>query len=99
MMRSHSRQAELGEEEPEGRNDVEVPDPPSLEEELLDDDDDDDEEADGDGPEEDDESVNEDVPTVPEDDFGGSAKAGLCWQLTSCHDFNKVKILNVTFHT
>ena len=73
-------------EGPEG-NDVEVPDPPSLEEELLDDDDDDDdEEADGDGPEEDDESVNEDVPTVPEDDFGGSAKAGLCWQLTSsCH--------------
>ena len=25
MMRSHSRQAELGEEEPEGRSDVEVP--------------------------------------------------------------------------
>ena len=97
MMRSHSRQAEPGEEEPEGRNDVEVPDPPSLEEELLDDDDD--EEADGDGPEEEDESVNEDVSTVPEDDLGGSAKAGLCWQLTSCHDFNKVKILNVTFHT
>ena len=68
-------------EGPEG-NDVEVPDPPNLEEELLDDDD---EEADGDGPEEDDESVNEDVPTVPEDDFGGSAKAGLCWLLTACH--------------
>ena len=83
MMRSHSRQLEPGVEGPEG-NDVEVPDPPSLEEELLDDDDDD-EESDGDGPEEDDESVNEDVPTVPEDDFGGSAKAGLCWQLTSCH--------------
>ena len=79
MMRSHSRQLEPGEGGPEG-NDVEVPDPPSLEEELLDD-----EESDGDGPEEDDESVNEDVPTVPEDDFGGSAKAGLCWQLTSCH--------------
>ena len=68
-------------EGPEG-NDVEVPDPPSLEEELLDDEESD---GDGDGPEENDESVNEDVPTVPEDDFGGSAKAGLCWQLTSCH--------------